>query len=485
MFNYQQKIAGLLLHISSLPSGSMGEDAYRFIDLLKGCGCQVWQTLPVNMTHGDKSPYQCLSAHAGNPEFISLAELQQQTWLQQTLPEQRAAALSMAFHEFNAHANDAEKHALSEFCQRHAYWLDDFALFLSLREHYVQQPWNTWPQEIKLRVPHALDTARKALHEAINFHQFVQFLFFSQWQQLKQYAHLRGIQLFGDIPIFVSYDSADVWAQPQQFKLDDQLNMTVVAGVPPDYFSATGQRWGNPHYNWPAMQEQHFSWWIQRMQTQSVLFDILRIDHFRGLQAAWEIPAQEATAINGSWQEAPGAALLQAIQQSMPALKLIAEDLGIITPEVEALKQSFGLPGMKILQFAFDGSANNPYLPAHIMAEDVVYTGTHDNDTSLGWYQSLTVEQQQIVLNYLIAHDWKQDGDTCQMPEDLMRLALASSAFLAIIPMQDLLRLDGHHRMNVPGTVEGNWQWKFDWSQVNEQYCRDLQTQLQQYGRLH
>lgn len=485
MFDYQQKMAGVLLHISSLPSGCMGEDAYRFIDLLHDCGCRVWQTLPINITHEDKSPYQCLSAHAGNPSFISLKQLQQQTWLQQSLADDRTAALWSAFHDFNAHANANEKQILQAFCQRHAYWLDDFALFMCIREHYGHQPWSCWPEAIKLRVPDALAQTKTQLSEHFAFHQFVQYLFFSQWVDLKQYAHLRGILLFGDIPIFVAYDSADVWANPQQFKLDEQLNMTVVAGVPPDYFSTTGQRWGNPHYNWAVMQQNNFAWWIQRMQTQSLLFDILRIDHFRGLQAAWEIPVNEPTAIHGAWQPAPGAELLNAIKATMPALKLIAEDLGIITAEVQALKHHFSLPGMKILQFAFDGSAENPHLPEHIVELDVVYSGTHDNDTSLGWYQSLSNEQQQIVENYFISHQWIQKGESCRMPEHLISLALSCSAFLAIIPMQDLLRLDAQHRMNIPGTVEGNWQWKFDWSQVNQQYCQEFQAEIKYYGRMH
>ncbi len=504
MFDYQRKIAGVLLHISSLPSGTLGEDAFRFVDFLYDCGCQVWQTLPVNMTHQDKSPYQCLSAHAGNPAFICFKQVSQQSWLKQALPQHCDAPFQHLYQQFSQYANAQQQAEWQAFCQRHAHWLDDFALFLALREQHHGLAWCDWPAPIKLRQPEALAEARQRLALPIQQHQFSQFLFFSQWQALKQYAHVKGLQLFGDIPIFVSYDSADVWAQPQQFKLDQALQMTVVAGVPPDYFSADGQRWGNPHYDWAAMQQDDFAWWVQRLQTQALLFDILRIDHFRGLQAAWEIPMQDNTAVNGVWHEAPGAALLDSIFKQMPDIQLIAEDLGIITDQVLALKQQFALPGMKILQFAFDGSADNPYLPEKIQAPDVVYTGTHDNDTSLGWYQQLT-EQQQALVQALLSQQitslqstslqlsTQHSTATCldhlappyPMPDTLIALALASPAFLAMIPMQDIMQLDSQHRMNTPGTIQGNWAWQFAWPQVSPERIAQIRLWLTQSARLH
>jgi len=487
MFNYQDKIAGILLHVSSLPSGTLGQDAFRFIDFLADCGCRIWQTLPVNMTHQDGSPYQCLSAHAGNTALIDLSELEANSWWQTELTPERESVFQLAYEQFNLNADPQQRKQFSQFCEHHAYWLDDFSLYLSLRNQYQQRVWSDWPEGIKYRHPEALMDARNVLAASILTHQFAQYLFFSQWHQLKQYAQHRGIRLFGDVPIFVSYDSADVWAHPKQFKLDEQCRMTVVAGVPPDYFSETGQRWGNPHYNWDAMQADDFSWWLQRMQTQSLLFDILRIDHFRGLQAAWEIPANEDTAIHGIWQEAPGEALLGTLRRHMPDLKLIAEDLGIITAEVEALKQAFALPGMKILQFAFDGSPENPYLPVHISSHDVVYTGTHDNDTSLGWYMDLSESQRQIVKDYFSQYfDLRHVEDASHaldMPYDLIRLAFSCAAFLAVIPMQDILKLDGSHRMNTPGTTSGNWSWRFDWLQLESSHRDFLKQSLIEYGR--
>jgi len=304
--------------------------------------------------------------------------------------------------------------------------------------------------------------------------KFTQFVFFTQWMALKKYANEKNIKMFGDIPIFVAYDSADVWSHPYLFKLDAEQNMTVVAGVPPDYFSATGQRWGNPHYNWEAMAKKKFSWWVARMTTQGELFDIVRIDHFRGLEAAWEIPVNEDTAINGEWVAAPGDALLAAIRAALPNLDLVAEDLGIITDEVEALRKKYNLPGMKILHFAFSGESNNPYLPHNIEPDSVVYTGTHDNDTTVGWHSAMDDNQLQHVHAHLRDHN---DQDLWQDQEQnilnaLIEMAMKSKANLAIIPMQDILALDTTHRMNIPGTATGNWHWRFSWQQLTqEQKC--------------
>ncbi|MBM3351001.1 MAG: 4-alpha-glucanotransferase [Betaproteobacteria bacterium] len=475
-----QRRAGVLLHVSSLPSafyvGDVGIEAYRFIDFLHEIGATVWQTLPINMPHTDNSPYQCLSAHAGNPDFISLEALQKQKLLTQEdlrafaisrspdKSQDKSHLLAKAYLVFHQQATAEQQRNFEAFCSHHGHWLDDFALFIGLRKKFNLAGWHDWPDEYKRREKKALARVKKELAQEIAINKFIQFVFFEQWSALKAYAASKEIKLFGDIPIFVAYDSADVWAQPHLFKLDAEGKMTVVAGVPPDYFSATGQRWGNPHYDWEAMAQEGYRWWISRMATQNALFDIVRIDHFRGLEAAWEILASEETAINGQWVAAPGEALLAAILQALPSITLVAEDLGIITAEVDALRNKYHLPGMKILQFAFGGEEDNPYLPHHIEENSVVYTGTHDNDTTVGWYDALDDNQRKHLYAYLqknrfIPHE-------VSMPNDLMDMALMSQGVLVIIPMQDILALDTHHRMNVPGTASGNWHWRFDWQQL-------------------
>lgn len=466
-----QRRAGVLLHISSLPSayytGDLGAEAYKFVDFLHEIGASVWQTLPINMPHADNSPYQCLSAHAGNPDFICLEALQAQGLLTQDdlsgLITDKTQLLTKAFLAFSEQATTKDCQDFMSFCDKRADWLHDFALFLALRTKFNQSSWNTWPEHYKKRRIPTIRRAREELAQEIAVIKFTQFVFFTQWMALKKYANEKGIAMFGDIPIFVAFDSADVWSQPNLFKLDSEQNMTVVAGVPPDYFSATGQRWGNPHYNWEAMAKNKFSWWIARMTTQSELFDIVRIDHFRGLEAAWEIPVNEETAINGQWALAPGDALLAAITSALPDLDLVAEDLGIITAEVDALRKKYNLPGMKILQFAFSGEADNPYLPHNIEPDSVVYTGTHDNDTTIGWHSSMDDAQREHLHTHL--HELGSD----QEPDILMAMiamALESKANLAIIPMQDILALDTTHRMNTPGTASGNWHWRFNWQQL-------------------
>ncbi len=476
----KQRRAGVLLHITSLPKGDLGQDAFQFVDFLRTVGATVWQTLPLNMTHADGSPYQCLSAHAGNPNLISLEMLKEQDWLAQSdiaSGADKAALMAVAFENFNRINAPQAQAGFSRFIKQQAHWLDDFALFIALRKHYQDVSWCNWPSRLKLRQIDAIKQSQLDFADAVALEKFKQFVFFEQWHALKEYANGQDIALFGDIPIFISYDSADVWAQPELFKLDADLNMTVVAGVPPDYFSETGQRWGNPHYNWSAMQANGFKWWLARMRTQNALFDMVRIDHFRGLEAAWEIPAIEPTAINGAWELAPGNALLDAIIKHLPLITLVAEDLGIITGEVNALREQFDLPGMKILQFAFDGSDENPYLPENIKENSVVYTGTHDNDTSLGWYQGLNEDQKTVFHRYLNAHGYVE-GDAVEMPVMLINMALASQAILAIIPMQDILKLGSADRMNTPGTIEGNWQWRFDWSQLQDDMVQMLANSI-------
>jgi len=369
--------------------------------------------------------------------------------------------IAKAFYGFDQYASVADKLDFQKFCREKANWLDDFALFIALRNLFGNKSWCQWPEALKQRQPQALRESAQLLKSVIKSIKFEQYVFFCQWYELKAYAKENGVLLFGDIPIFVSYDSADVWANREVFKLNASGEMDVVAGVPPDYFSEFGQRWGNPHYDWQHLQKTGFRWWLDRIKSQYEMFDILRIDHFRGLEAAWEIPADEETAVNGKWVKAPGHELLRAIQAEFSNLCLVAEDLGIITDEVEALRDYFNLPGMRILQFAFDGNAQNPYLPMNYLHNCVAYTGTHDNDTTVGWFNALPDGEKHRVYDYL---GWSG----LPMPCALMYAALASVANLAVVPMQDVLRLGSADRMNTPGTTVGNWHWRFDWSQLNE-----------------
>ncbi len=466
-----QQQAGVLLHISALPTqgyiGSLGEDALKMVDVLAQMQVRVWQTLPINMPHADRSPYQCISAFAGDIELICLETLVTEKLLKPFQisafyaagQHNKLALISQAYTQFLVKNNQND---FLKFCKNEADWLNDFALFLALRKKFNQQSWNTWPERYKNRDESTLASARIALAQEIAIHQFAQFIFFNQWHALKIYANSKNVQLFGDIPIFVAFDSAEVWANPQLFKLDEHKNMTVVAGVPPDYFSETGQRWGNPHYAWDKMAEDNFAWWVARLAKQNELFDLIRIDHFRGLEAAWEIAATEETAMNGQWVLAPGDALLEAIFAALPDIHLVAEDLGIITPEVDALRLKYALAGMKILQFAFGGDDTNPYLPHNIDENSVAYTGTHDNDTTLGWYESA----EEHVKNHL--HQYLNDENPA-MPQALIKMVLATKAYLAMIPMQDILGLGSDARTNIPGTTEKNWVWRFEWQALSQE----------------
>lgn len=498
---FQTRRAGVLLHPTSLPNehsfshakpypqmhGTLGKDAYLFVDFLAQSGISVWQTLPTTPTHADLSPYQSVSAHAGNPELISIDWLVQHGWVDSnsewnTLEPSKnilqAIRMECAdqFYQRLQH-NHYLSEKLSEFREENSYWLDDFALFMALRKHFEQRSWTHWPISLKKRLPEPIKEYREFLAADIALYIFEQFAFFEQWKALRIYAKERNIYLFGDMPIFVAHDSADVWASQEFFNLDENGNALTVAGVPPDYFSETGQHWGNPHYDWKAMEAAGFSWWIDRLRTQLNQFDLIRIDHFRGFEAFWEIPGNSLDARSGQWVKAPGEAFLAACFDAFPGLPLVAENLGLITPEVEELRHKFNLPGMLVLQFAFDGNNKNPHLPHLHSLSDVVYTGTHDNDTTVGWYEALNQEQKKKVRDYLYASEQKINWL-------LIESALASVAPLAMIPLQDFLALNGEHRMNMPGTTGINWTWQFNWSQFPESLSEVIQTKLARYDRL-
>ncbi|MBI1283786.1 MAG: 4-alpha-glucanotransferase [Thiobacillus sp.] len=436
--------AGLLLHPTSLPSGTL-VDAERWLDFLQAAGFGVWQMLPLGLPLVGLSPYQCASAFAVNPILFPYAR-----------------ADMRGFADWRA-------------MQRH--WLDDYARFMVIKGEHGGASWTDWPQNLRDRDPNTLADFDAGHAEALTAVMVEQYCAAVHWQGIRTAAAERGIKLFGDMPIFVAHDSADVWARRDLFLLDAAGHPTVVAGVPPDYFSETGQRWGNPHYNWSRMQTDDFAWWRARLRAHFDWFDLLRIDHFRGLAAAWTIPAAEPTAIHGVWVEAPGAALLQAIADEMGELPLVAEDLGIITPDVTALRHQFGLPGMGVLQFAFDDHADNPHKPQNVHPDTVYYTGTHDNDTTLGWWRSLPEHARQQVMRQLGV------SDPDAVPDVMIDTVLGSPAALAILPMQDVLRLGSEARMNTPGTDAGNWTWRFGWDDLSSDLASRLLEKLEKTHR--
>ncbi|GGC71373.1 4-alpha-glucanotransferase [Marinobacter halophilus] len=458
---FSARRAGVLLHPTALPGhqGKLGQQSRRFIDFLASAGMTVWQTLPTGPTHPDLSPYQSLSAHAGNPDFIDLAELVSSGLLtsQELEQDHRATCLINAARRFWAGAYrpsaSINHEAWEHFAGNHASWLNDFTLFVAIRDSLGGSAWYNWPEPLRQRQASALATFREQHQAAVNQIHFEQFLFHVQWQAMRHYARDRGVLLFGDIPIFVAHDSADVWANPEVFRLDGHGHPVVVAGVPPDYFSPDGQHWGNPLYDWNTMAKQNYRWWIERLASQREKFDLLRIDHFRGLQAFWEIPATDPRPINGHWVTGPGDAFLSACFDQLPELPLVAENLGVIGEDVEALRHRFGLPGMTVMQFGFDGSPGNPHLLHNHKEGDLVYTGTHDNDTTLGWYRSLDDNTRNYVNRYLRITDDHQ-------PWPIIQAALGSVSKLVIIPMQDLLSLDSQARFNTPGTTLNNWIWQ-------------------------
>lgn len=442
--------AGVLLHPTSLPSGVLDQHVERFLDWMEQSGLSVWQMLPLSPPHADRSPYQAYSSHGIDPALLP-AEI---TFTQEDTP------------------------AFEAFKRTHANWLENYSVFVALRTYFKDRPWYEWPSEFKHHDEAVLEQFAAKHRPHIERLEREQFLLWRRWKEIHRDANQRGIELLGDIPIAVAYDSANVWANHHLFKLDENLKPTVVAGVPPDYFCEEGQRWGNPHYNWDVMQQDNFAWWRSRLATAFHLFDTVRIDHFRGLVALWEIPVESEDGRQGEWVETPGRELLQALQEDFPSMPFVAEDLGIITPEVTALRDEFGLPGMAVLQFGFDSNGDNPHRIGNQRTNTVAYTGTHDNDTTLGWFQSLDAPMQAKVLEEL-------DTDAALMPWPLIEAALASEAHTAIIPMQDWLALDSRSRTNVPGTTEGNWNWRFTWSQVPETLHQKISELLHSRNRIN
>jgi 4-alpha-glucanotransferase len=486
-----------LLHPTSLPGpfgiGDLGPAALVWVDALARARQTWWQVLPLGPTGYEDSPYQAFSAFAGNPYLISPELLVQDGLLQQAdlagpdFPAERVEygpviefkvkLLARAWQHYRADRAHPLRQPYEAFCAEQACWLDDYGLFRALKDAYDGASWLTWPEEFIRREPRALAQARARLSYSIGLHKFGQFLFFRQWQGVRAYAYDKGIRLIGDIPIFVSGDSADVWANPKLFQLDEEHHPRVVAGVPPDYFSATGQLWGNPLYDWEVLQRTKFAWWVARIRATLRLVDLIRLDHFRGFEAYWEVPAANPTAEIGRWVQAPGAELFEAVRSALGgSLPLIAEDLGLITPEVEALRDRFRLPGMRILQFAFGGAAEHRFLPHNYERNTVVYTGTHDNDTTAGWLASLADHERHYLWRY--APIAEQEGAW-----GLIRMAWASVADYALAPLQDVLNIGTEARMNLPGRASGNWAWRFTADQLRDDLLDRLADLTDVYWR--
>ncbi|MCC7361371.1 MAG: 4-alpha-glucanotransferase [Anaerolineales bacterium] len=488
--------SGLLLHPTSLPGrygiGDLGPAAYAWVDALARAQQKWWQVLPLGPTGYGDSPYQCFSAFAGNPYLISPEELVQLGLVRPAEADTRQFPadqvdfgpvidyktwlMGRAWAAFKGGAASGLRADFDAFRAAEVAWLDDFAFFMALKAQQGGGAWLAWPAPLRQREPAALTQARAALGDAIAQVQFQQFLFFRAWRALKAYANHQGLRLIGDLPIFVSSDSADVWAHPELFQLDADRRPVAVAGVPPDYFSATGQLWGNPLYDWAALQRTGYAWWIERFRAALQQVDLVRLDHFRGFEAYWRIPAGLPTAEVGEWVPGPQGDLLAAVQAGLGSLPIIAEDLGVITPAVEALRDGFGLPGMKILQFAFGGATEDRFLPHTYDKNCVVYTGTHDNDTTLGWYTAATAGERDFVRRYLA-----RDGR--DIAWDLIRLAWASVANLAVAPLQDVLSLGTAARMNLPGRLGDNWSWRFRAGQLTPSLLDQLADLTTVYAR--
>jgi 4-alpha-glucanotransferase len=503
------RASGILLHPTSLPGrfgiGDLGKEACQFADYLANAGQHVWQVLPLGPTGYGNSPYQCLSVLAGNPLLISPEGLVADKLLEPaeldnvpSFPEDRVdygavikfkiPLLRKSFEIFQRKAARGERKQFKVFCQQNAAWLETYSLFMALKEAHGFAAWNAWEEDIRRRETESLAYWRGNLAYEISYHKYQQYQFFKQWSGLKKYCNEHRIRLLGDMPIFIALDSVVVWAHPEMFYLDDSGKPTIVAGVPPDYFSETGQLWGNPLYRWDVMARDGYAWWIERFRATRDLVDIIRVDHFRGFEKYWEVPATDDTAINGRWVPGPAAKLFEAIQKALGTLPIIAEDLGMITPKVHALRDQFGFPGMRVLQFSFGTGPNaDKYRPYNYPRNCIVYTGTHDNNTTVGWFTGEDVKdstqskeererEKQVALNYL-------GTDGHEINWDFIRLALMSAADTAIIPMQDVLGLGSEARMNLPGRQEGNWCWRFTPKMLTEEIKARLKKLTALSGR--
>ena len=493
------RYSGVLVHPTSFPSpygiGDMGRGAHEFIDFLAMAGQHLWQVLPLGPSGNGNSPYQSYSVFAGQTLLISPELLIEKKLLTEAdvhpIPEFNAdrvdydkvttyktSLFKKAYEHFR---HTADKNLLEEydsFQSNNQYWLDDYCLYMAGKDYHNGLPWYEWEDSLLDPTPKERASWMKLLASEIDYYRFIQFAFFSQWYELKDYANKKGIAIIGDIPIFTAPDSADVWANKELFKLDSKGHPLEVAGVPPDYFSATGQLWGNPLYDWDAMKDDGYRWWIERVRNQLDQVDYIRIDHFRGFEAYWAVPAGEETAMNGKWKKGPGEALFEAIQKALgEELSIFAEDLGIITPEVEKLRDTLGFPGMKILQFGFDGTGESTFLPHQLSTRNCIcYTGTHDNDTTCGWYEHTSEQNKDKVRRYM-------NTDASSVSWDFIRTCLGTIAKYAIFPVQDLLKLGSEHRMNTPGTATGNWEFRYRSGLLDEGMAKGLKQMTELFGR--
>ena len=494
------RTSGVLLHPTSLPGrygiGDLGAPAYRFVDFLVETQQTLWQILPLGPTGHGNSPYMAYSAMAGNPLLINLENLQSQGLLTaeelaltssfstvfvdyDSVRRFKLETLRKASKRFKQATDPNVKVEYKQFIKESSDWLGDYALFMAIKSANDNKPWSQWEDDIARRDPETLNQLRLELSDEILFHEFMQFQFWRQWLELKHYANERGIQIVGDMPIYVAHDSADVWARPENFSLDEEtLEPKLMAGVPPDFFSETGQLWGNPTYNWEAIKKNGFKWWLQRLRALLLQVDLIRIDHFRGFEAFWAVEAGQETAINGEWIEAPGDAFFEKVREELGELPFLAEDLGMIDEKVEALRDRFDFPGMKILIFAFGGGPDNPYLPFNVSSNFAIYTGTHDNNTTVGWFNDEATDREKYNLMTYVGPFTAENVHWA-----MIRLALGSMANQAIIPLQDLMGLGGEARMNTPGVAEGNWGWRYTEAMMTSPMKRQLKQLTEVYGR--
>lgn len=491
------RASGILLPVASLPSkygiGAFSKSAYKFIDQLRMAGQKYWQILPIGPTGFGDSPYQLFSTFAGNPYFIDLEKLTEEGLLTTEECEEcdfgddpryidygklykyRFALLRKAYQRSNIDKNIK----FYEFASENAYWLDDYALYMAIKDHFGGKSFIEWEEDIRLRKPEGLKKYKEKLKDDIEYHKFIQFLFSSQWSSLKTYANNNGIKIIGDIPIYVAFDSADTWANPELFQLDEDCNPIAVAGCPPDAFAPTGQLWGNPLYNWGYHKKTGYEWWIKRIAYSFKLYDVVRIDHFKGFDEYYSIPFGEKTAVNGHWEKGPGYDFFEALERQLGKLNIIAEDLGFITESTRKLLEKTRYPGMKVLEFAFDSREESDYLPHNYDRNCVVYTGTHDNDTIKGWFNSIPQEDRNFALRYL-----NNDGkDSDNIHWEFIRLAMQSVADICIIPIQDYLGLGSEGRINIPSTVGSNWRWRLLEGEITDELLMKIKEITLLYGR--